>query len=626
MLIFVLGEKELEELKESRITNIYPQVKKEELERTILELKLYLMVAQIPAESLLKGLFKGFSVKDSISIFELSRLIKRVSNGKKGDPLKLARFLIEAEANMEYNEFLEEKVDVICQKMAKLLGNYTIYNAEIESELRSSLMKKITLENKQIKNAIKSLEKEEGIIETIALDQIGLALNVELSSSEKEFIMFSMYKVSGDIDALQTEILLKLLEKPEPKIEKETPPAEDNYVEKDDLPENVPEENNKEHVKEEDKSAKQENEVIPESVPQEIEKDNVQELEKEYIQESIHQDNEKDVVQESIPKEEEKDIVQESIPKESEKQNNKEPEKDYEEKFEDEEKKNPFPVSQSEPQEKSSDPLEPKQDNMMKLEGADINEDQMIEIAQKCFSVIAEQMLQKHLTIKTLFKEVIQKVDNDGEEEEFIPAQDFLKVLQGLEIEELQEIEYMCLLKVLAANEEGDIIRVGDILQVMEEYGIQENEAAEKPSQKQKKEENYDELDNISVVLVLALAEYLAKEGITVNELFGNVITKQQVKSKNKEKNVELISSKDFFSILEGIGIKMEENEHDNLKQFLCLDQSNIDQISLKKLIKTVEQFQTNEELRKHAQKCYEDLVNEAENDEEEEGEEPAPE
>eukprot|EP00826_Nyctotherus_ovalis_P007521 TRINITY_DN11898_c0_g1_i2.p1 TRINITY_DN11898_c0_g1~~TRINITY_DN11898_c0_g1_i2.p1 ORF type:complete len:129 (+),score=46.38 TRINITY_DN11898_c0_g1_i2:69-455(+) len=103
--------------------------------------------------------------------------------------------------------------------------------------------------------------------------------------------------------------------------------------------------------------------------------------------------------------------------------------------------------------------------------------------------------------------------------------------------------------------------------------------------------------DKISVILMLAFAEYVIKTKIGMKELF------------KEEGNA--VKSSAFFDVLRGIGINIEENEHPNLKQFLCYSDMNLDLFSLSKLEAIVKQFETNEELREFAHKCYEELMNE---------------
>ena len=83
----------------------------------------------------------------------------------------------------------------------------------------------------------------------------------------------------------------------------------------------------------------------------------------------------------------------------------------------------------------------PHDDEASEEEFDNIDEDQMIEIAQKCFLSIAEHMIDKKLTIKTLYHETIFSREIDAEEIELISPMDFINGIRSLGIEEFQTIE-----------------------------------------------------------------------------------------------------------------------------------------------------------------------------------------
>ncbi len=273
----------------------------------------------------------------------------------------------------------------------------------------------------------------------------------------------------------------------------------------------------------------------------------------------------------------------------------------------------------------------------------------MIEIAQRCFSAIAERMLQKGINAHSLYKGSIKRQKVGADQAEVLSAEDFISGVRSLGIEELRAVEYACLIKVLSVNEEEKFIKLADLVLILDDYGIKDEdvEGAEaqpepesepqtqqqpadeeeeqpkpKPKQKQKTgstakgEEkkapqtmDMSKLDEISMVLLLALTEYLIKANIPLYDLFGDTIYQQLVKTRTKQKNVEVINSRDFFEVLHRIGIQTEESEHENLKDFLCLDTHHKEKLSIKKLKKAIEEFAFNEELRKRAHQCYEALM-----------------
>ena len=178
-------------------------------------------------------------------------------------------------------------------------------------------------------------------------------------------------------------------------------------------------------------------------------------------------------------------------------------------------------------------------------------------------------------------------------------------------MKDISPLESACLIRVLAINEQEEYIRFNDLAQILEDYGIVEEESEEDQGEGKGSGQflNFEMLDNISMVLMLALTEYLIQAKVPLYQLLGNAIYKQGVKTKARQKSVDLINSKDFFAVLEQIGVKLEEDEHENLKDFLCLDPKFKDKLYVKKIKKAIEEFAFNEELRSFARKCYAELA-----------------
>ncbi len=242
----------------------------------------------------------------------------------------------------------------------------------------------------------------------------------------------------------------------------------------------------------------------------------------------------------------------------------------------------------------------------LKMKGG-MNEDQMIEVAQRCFYAIAEQMSLKKLSIAALYEDVIFKKKVEGEEVELISPLDFLNGLRKLGIDDFQSLDYTCLVKVLSINDKEKLIRVSDLVQILEDYGITEQNSVE---EQLVSELRFEDLDKVSMVLMLALTEYMVKAKAPLYELFGGTIYKQEVQVDAKQVQVDLVNSTSFFDVLRGIGICAEEREHDNLKRFLCLDANYPDKLMVRKVKRAIEEFAVNEELRAFAQHCYQELAN----------------
>jgi len=60
---------------------------------------------------------------------------------------------------------------------------------------------------------------------------------------------------------------------------------------------------------------------------------------------------------------------------------------------------------------------------------------------------------------------------------------------------------------------------------------------------------------------------------------------------------VEIINSKDFFEMLQARGVRKNNNEHANLKNFLALDPNYTSMLMLKKVANALDEMAKNEEL-----------------------------
>ena len=136
-----------------------------------------------------------------------------------------------------------------------------------------------------------------------------------------------------------------------------------------------------------------------------------------------------------------------------------------------------------------------------------IDEDQMILIAQKCFNAIAQKLAQKGITIQELYKDKVIKKTFEGEDLELLSQLDFINGIQSLELEGMQPLQYACLIQILAINDEEKHVKIGDLMQILSDYGVnnKEEEKNENLGIEQKKEPIFEELDKVSMVLLLAL-------------------------------------------------------------------------------------------------------------------------
>jgi hypothetical protein len=274
-----------------------------------------------------------------------------------------------------------------------------------------------------------------------------------------------------------------------------------------------------------------------------------------------------------------------------------------------------LPISHSLPQEQSDNPLIP---NAIQLA-----EEEVIETAQKVFSEIARMFQLSGVAPEKHFKDVIVQQGND----QLVSSANFLQGIEALGIAKLSPKSQDCLLKVLAATEDEKYIRFNDFMQVIGDYAnatqnkVQEEEMNAEEGKKEStslKEEfpmKIHKLNKVSMIVMLALAEYLKRKGISIEDLFEGKTYKQLVKTKVKQRTIDILNTADFFEALDDIGIKVDD-EQENLKYFLCLDKNYSDKIHLKKLVKVMKEFTENEKLKEYARECYKELLGDADQEE----------
>lgn len=102
-------------------------VSKEEVKDITMNFKYALMLLNIRPEDIKETIFKEFDEEDTISIYELARVVTRITKKSKGQGEKLARFLIEQpRETTEYNKHLEASTATVISKLHNILGDYSI--------------------------------------------------------------------------------------------------------------------------------------------------------------------------------------------------------------------------------------------------------------------------------------------------------------------------------------------------------------------------------------------------------------------------------------------------------------------------------------------------------------------
>ena len=266
-----------------------------------------------------------------------------------------------------------------------------------------------------------------------------------------------------------------------------------------------------------------------------------------------------------------------------------------------------------------------------------IDEEEMLDIAEKCFIRIAEAIIDKGCTVREAFKKYIVKEMGPGEEEgqppeelELISPIGFLEGVKGLGIGDLEEIDVACLMRILTKPDIENAILLQELIIIMENFGIHDNNqmrteeevelqetpgrATSKTGGGKRKVEGIDlsTLDEKSIKILAKLMLALMELNVSLHEFFDGVIFEQLVKAKagkngNSARKVEIINSKDFFEYLQARGVRKNPKAHPQLRKILQLDPNYPELILVKKLSKAIEEIAKNEELMEGIMAAAED-------------------
>jgi len=243
----------------------------------------------------------------------------------------------------------------------------------------------------------------------------------------------------------------------------------------------------------------------------------------------------------------------------------------------------------------------------------EIDDEQMISIAENCLIRIAEELLNKNITVRNLFQGEIIEEEIEGEKIELLFPTSFLDGIQKLGITDFSDLENACLMNVLAKPQLENTILLDELIDIMENLGIPENEgdspqaqqdtennespeAAQNDDKPKKKGFDVTGLSEDALTLLLNFLMYLEQESMTTSNFFESVKYEQQVKTKKKQSTVDIVPADDFFRLLEETneiladvdltdGVKLE------LQELLWLEANYKDLLFLKKIDKALKEI-----------------------------------
>ena len=94
-----------------------------------------------------------------------------------------------------------------------------------------------------------------------------------------------------------------------------------------------------------------------------------------------------------------------------------------------------------------------------------IDEEEMLDVAEKCFMRMAEAIIARGLTVRDAFMRHV------GEGDMLSPLS-FLEAIKGLGIADLEEIDVACLMRILTKPDLDNAIMLSELIIIMENFGI----------------------------------------------------------------------------------------------------------------------------------------------------------
>jgi len=138
----------------------------------------------------------------------------------------------------------------------------------------------------------------------------------------------------------------------------------------------------------------------------------------------------------------------------------------------------------------------------------------------------------------------------------------------------------------------------------------------ESNTESKKKKRSIKDLDEVSVEIMMLLTRYIHENEIKLYELFNEAIIKKTIKTKNKQQEIDIMNSADFFSILRMIDClpyekkEQDAEEHKNMSDFLCIDRNNYPTLlSVKRLQHAIQFFATDPTMRNNAEEYFNKLA-----------------
>ncbi len=225
-------------------------------------------------------------------------------------------------------------------------------------------------------------------------------------------------------------------------------------------------------------------------------------------------------------------------------------------------KKAPSPKQEKENKKKEE---EGEEDQYAEDDDDYIDEEEMLDIAERCFMRIAEAILEAGVSVRQAFQPFIIREEFEGEYLELLSPIGFLEGVKELGVTDLEEVEVACLMRVLTKADLENAILLRELIVIMDNFGIQDDEGngtaanggdkedtnakegspdAEDSSTKKKKKKkgaaeaaqalDLSQLDEKSIKILAKLMLALMELNVSLYDFFDGAIYEQLVKTKTK--------------------------------------------------------------------------------------------
>lgn len=116
----------------------------------------------------------------------------------------------------------------------------------------------------------------------------------------------------------------------------------------------------------------------------------------------------------------------------------------------------------------------------------------MINVAEKIFIRVAEEIIQQGASVRRVFQRSIFDAEIDKQLYELLSPEGLLEGIRDLGIDDLSDLEINYLLKVLSKPELDGAILMQELLQIMENFGLYDDEESQQREPQQETDQSRD--------------------------------------------------------------------------------------------------------------------------------------